>query len=96
MKTRKAYIKDVVKLYKKNHPEEYKDYLNLIKYRRKQLTDKTLATFKDKKGRVSISMPEQLWQALDYTIDNPRFLKEPEELRWIAKTFPQFMIPHEY
>lgn len=96
MKTRKAFIKDVVKLYRKNHPEDYKEFIKLTKERRKDLKNKMLATFKDKKGRVSISMPEQLWQGLDYTLDNPRFLKEPEELRWIAKTFPQFMIPYEY
>ena len=96
MKTRKAFIKDIVKRYKNNHPDDYKEFIRLIKHRRKELRNKALATFKDKKGRVSISMPEQLWQALDYSLDNPRFLKEPEELRWMAKTFPQFMIPYEY
>jgi len=96
MKTRKQVIKDTVKAYIKNNKEDYKAFLGLIKHRRKGLGNKMLATFADKKGRAELSLPEKLWQVLDMSMDDPRFLITNEEVRWFGKTFPQFLIPYEF
>jgi hypothetical protein len=96
MEIRKKYITDVVEAYKRNHKEEMKKFKELMKQRRAKLKDKNLATFTDKKGRVSVSIPEGLWSALDMTIDDPQFLEAEGEIKWFAKKFPEFLIPYEY
>lgn len=95
MTVRQQFITDIIENYIKNHQEEYKLLLKSIKEKRGSLSDQELATTKDMKMRGTFRFSEGLWNALDGSLGNPRFLELKGEDIWMAKRFPQFLIPRE-
>ena len=94
-KSRKKFIEDVINTYIKNHPGEYREVLKSIKTKRTVMSDADLGKFADDKtSRAKYRFPSGLFNALDLSLDNPRFLEEKEEDAWFAKKFNQFMIPY--
>lgn len=97
MTTRQRFITDVTEHWIKNHPKEYEQVMALIKEKRGKMWDSNLGKIKGNKGmRPEIKFPQGLYSALDMSLDEPRFLRDPKELRWFCKRFPQFMVPYEY
>lgn len=97
MTTRQRFITDVVEHWIKNHPKEYKTNMDLVKEKRGKLWDKNLGKVKGQKGmRPELKIYNSLFNALDMSLDEPRFLRDPKELRWFCKRFPQFQVPYEY
>ena len=96
MTHRQEFITDVIENYIKNHQEEYKLLLNSIKEKRGKLTNTELASTKDGKMRGTFRFSEGLWNSLDGSIGEPRFLELIGERLWLARRFPHFPLPQTY
>ena len=88
---RQQFITDAVKRFIKKHPEEYKIVCESVKKQRLN---------KDKFGRMdgeefsrwTLRIPEGLYNILENTLANPRFLESQIEIDWFKKTFPMFRV----
>ena len=88
MKARQFKIKNLVKFYKEQFPDEYKDAVQHAKEIRKSKANIFGSDIK-KEFRHEFSMPAKLFEIIDETLDPP-FLKENSEAEWFRKTFPEF------
>lgn len=103
--TRRQFIRDCVKSYIKNNPEEYAQFIQHLSLRRGQLVDKKFGSL-NKGGkpdedtfRVAFSIPQKLYSTINTILktDDPGILGNVRgELKWFSKEFPQFLIPSKY
>lgn len=92
MNTRKKFICDVVEKYKKDYPQEYKDFLKYIEFRRSNANDKKFAKIKGTTEiRVACSIPDRLSNTFIVLKEEPLFSPKGE-LRWFIKKYPEFLI----
>lgn len=90
---RKQFILDCVKKYIKENSEEYKNICKSVKLERVK-KNKFASDGKADFMRWGTRIPEPLFNLLDKTLKNPRFL-DGDELHWWMKNFPQFRIPEK-
>lgn len=103
--TRKQFIRDCVKSYIKNNPEEYATFLNHLALRRNKMVDKKFGSL-NKGGkpdedtfRAAFSIPTKLYSSINTILhhDDHGILGNVRgELKWFSKEFPQFLIPSKY
>lgn len=90
----------MVEKYKKDYPEEYKEFLKLMEYRRSQMVDKKLGKLNGvSEMRNAVSIPDRLMNLLAYVlegVENEKFLEPKGEMKWFVKKFPEFLIPVSY
>jgi len=96
-KHRREFICDVVEKYKKDYPEDYKKFLDIIEYKRSELKDKKLAKVKgNDEMRLVASIPQGILNVLNYALEDEKIFEPKGELKWFIKKFPQFLIPRSY
>ncbi|MEA1925850.1 MAG: hypothetical protein U9M90_01210 [Patescibacteria group bacterium] len=99
MDIRRAYIQDVVKKYKRSHPEEYEMFVEQVKKRRAKLADPKYASIdKEKDIRLAVSLPQKVSKMFDYAmngVDEKRFGEVKGEMEWFVKKYPEFLIPNK-
>ena len=100
MKTRRRFIVDIVEKWKKDYPEEYKEWLKLIKWKREQLKDKKFAEAEGVgEMRKAASIPDKIHNQLSYVlngVDEKPFLQEEGEMKWFVKKYPEFLLSKSY
>lgn len=91
-------ILNLVELYKRAFPNEYKMACDGVIMQR-QLLDNEMATVKGEHNGVSIQralfeMPEKLFQSLVKELDGDElnYFKSKEGARWFTKAVPQFAL----
>jgi hypothetical protein len=98
MTIRRKFICDLVEQYKRNNAEEYGKFLDVIEYRRSQLSDQKLAKIKGiTEVRLAFSIPSKLSDQLFHFLNGvseERFLDAKGEMKWFCKQFPEFLIPN--
>lgn len=97
MTIRKQFIIDIVENWKKNYPDEYKNWLNFIEWKRSAMKDKFGSV--DKEIRKGVSVPNRLYNQIIYVLDGinePFFLEQKGEMKWFIKKFPEFLISETY
>jgi hypothetical protein len=93
MKIRRKFICDVIDKYKKDHPQEYKDFLKYIEFRRSNADDKKFAKIKGTSEiRLVCTMPEGIVNAFEYAFTEEKLFEPKGELKWFVKKFPEFLI----
>ena len=94
MKIRQQFITDCVERFKKSSPREYALICKSVVEQRKKKKNKFGTVGKDGQGviRWSLRLPEGLFNMLDKTLDNPRFLEDDGEMLWFKKRFKQFRV----
>lgn len=98
MTSRRKFIIDIIENYKRNHPEEYSNFLDLMDYRRAVLNDKKYAKI-DSEIRKAITMPDGIYNTIVYVlngVDEEKFLEPKGEMKWFIKKFPEFLISNSY
>lgn len=90
----------MVEKYKKDYPEEYKEFLALMDRRREQLGDKRLGNIQGtSEMRNAVSIPDRLFNLMSYVfngVSEEKFLEPKGEMKWFVKKFPEFLIPRSY
>lgn len=91
---------DMVEKYKKDYPDEYSDFNELMAFRRQNMVDKRLGSVNGASEiRKSVSLPDKLMNLLMYVFDgvNEEKLFEPKgEMKWFVKKFPEFLLPSSF
>ena len=87
----------MVEKYIKDHPDEYKQFLKYIEFRRSNSNDKKFAQLKGTSEiRLAASIPDGIMNALTYVLTDEKLFEPKGELKWFLKKFPQFLIPRSY
>lgn len=88
----------MVEKYKRDYPDEYSKFLDMIEWRRASLKDKKFAKA-DSEMRKAMTIPDKLYNLLSYVLngtDEEKFLEPKGEMKWFAKKYPCFLIPNSY
>lgn len=91
-------ILNLVEVYKRAFPQEYKTACEAIKMQRQMLNDETGKLKGEHAGvsaqRVLHEIPENLYTSLLKTLDSDEMLywKSKEGARWFTKNVPQFAL----
>lgn len=108
---RKDYIRDTIGFYIKKHPQEYQFFLDWMKQKRNQMTDKTYGVvdsdvinqagqkYSSDAIRVTYILPEKLDGMLRYAFDevhHKKFCHDKKESAWFCREFPQFLLSEKY
>lgn len=98
---RRRRIKKLMRAFKKKYPKQYKGTVEIVKDKRKKLSDKDYGTIDDPDWeeldvRISVETPEKLHDWMDVAINNPNFLETKEELHWFMDEYPEFKVPKKY
>jgi len=99
MTSRQELIRDIIEVYIKNHKKDYDATVKLVKEKRKELKNPDLGMMTGGKMRQSFAFPPGLFNTFEQVFgyeEGERFLEYPGEAKWIAKKYPQFLIPYEY
>jgi hypothetical protein len=89
MKNRREFkIEQLVKFYKEQFPNEYREAVKHAKEVRNSKANVFGSDVK-KEFRHEFSMPKKLFEIINESLDTP-FLKENSEATWFRKTFPEF------
>ena len=90
---RHIFISDCVKRFAKKHPYEYKVVCESVKKEKNKKWSKYgLIDGSSEYIRWTLRIPERLFNLIDKTLANPRFLEEKEESEWFKREFPMFMV----
>jgi len=98
-KIRRQFIKDVVEAYKKNHKKEWEAFLEVMKFRKSSLNDKSFGELNGASEiRHAMSMPEGIKSAFDHVLKEEELpFGEPKgEIKWFKSKFPEFFISNKY
>jgi hypothetical protein len=97
MTNRQKFICDVVDKYKKDYPEDYSNFMDMMAYKRFQLKDKKLAKVKGtNEMRYVASVPAGIMNVLSYALEEEKIFEPKGELKWFIKKFPEFLVPRSY
>ena len=94
MQIRRQFIEDCVARFVKTHPTEYAEICKSVVEQRKKKKNKYGTVGTDGQGviRWSLRLPELLFDMLDKSLGNPRFLEDDIEMTWFKKRFKQFRV----
>lgn len=78
--------------YKKTNKLEYEDAVKSAKEMQGTRAN-VLGSMEGGELRLALRLPSRLAEALDLTLQNPKFLKEDDEFNWFMKRFREFTVP---
>ncbi len=94
---RQHTVRAVIMMFEKKYPAEMRAFKRQIEQVRETRVNKYAADDKSQLQFV-LSFPESLYSRIDLATIDPSFLQgetEQEELEWMIKNFPEFVVPEE-
>lgn len=92
---RQQFIEDSVKWFIKNYSDEWEATKKRVKEMRETRAN-PFGSDKEKEFRFEFTIPVRLFNMLDRTLNNPKFLGTKKEANWFAKTIKDLTIPEKW
>jgi hypothetical protein len=92
---RRSFIADTIKWYSNKYPQKFNAWM---KHTREVKNSRANIFGSDKEldMRFLTSIPTDLYDIFDGTLDSPKFLEDKNELSWFAKNFKHLVTFEKY
>jgi len=94
-KLRRNFIEETIRWYASKYPQRYKAWLDHIKEVRDSRAN-VFGSDQEMDMRFFTSIPGDLFNVFERTLDNPKFLVDKDELSWFAKNFKKLVTFEKY